>query len=129
MVEPSRHKPALVGTGKILLEYQLAVADDDHGMNIGVGFLQPRRDAQSRAPSRPTLSGEAMVQPSFSAVGVPQAGLVSAYAVAIEPAAAKTAARRGAAIVCCPRACCRLRFRCYAGGGTEIFTDGRSSIF
>src|SRR5450755_563243 len=50
MVEPSRNVPVLVGTGKILLEDQLAVTDDDHGVNVGFGFLQPRSDgAESRA--------------------------------------------------------------------------------
>src|SRR6478672_13110924 len=39
--------------------------------------------AQRRELSRPTLSGEAMVQPSPSAVGVPQGGLVCAQPVAV----------------------------------------------
>jgi hypothetical protein len=37
--------PGIVVARKILLEYQFAVADDDHRMNVGITVLQPCRDA------------------------------------------------------------------------------------
>ena len=45
-----RLAPGLVEAREILLEHQLAVAGDDHGVNVGAGELQPRGDAaQARA--------------------------------------------------------------------------------
>src|SRR6266516_3758340 len=47
----------------------------------------------SRAPSRPTLSGESMVQPSPRAAGTPQAGFVWPSACVADAASTKTAAK------------------------------------
>src|SRR5215207_7140998 len=42
---PFAHPPWFVVTRKILLENELAVAGDHHGMDIGVGGREPRGDA------------------------------------------------------------------------------------
>ena len=76
IVLPATLSPRFVITGEILLEHQLAMTDDNHGVNVGFGFLQPAAMPQSRTLSRPTLSGELIVHPSPRAAGTPQAGLV-----------------------------------------------------
>ena len=42
---PFAHAPGFVVTGEVLLENELVVPDDRHGMNVGVGGCEPRGDA------------------------------------------------------------------------------------
>src|SRR5437899_3029673 len=90
-----------------------------------------------RAPSRPTLSGEAVAQPSSSEAGDPQAKFLRPSDVSFDCADAFDAISKAAppkqkrhirgklARMVIPS----LSDKYYAGGGTETFTDGRSSIF
>ena len=45
IVLPVALSPGLVIAREILLEDELAMAGDDHGVNVGLGFLQPGGDA------------------------------------------------------------------------------------
>ena len=127
-VELSRDVPALVGAGIILFEYEFAVTHDDHGMNVGFGFLQPCGDgAEPRAVEADAFGGgddpaivecrgcaanHAGLSPHRCARDQQQHG---SEAEVLQFSADLTHATAS-------------DFEYYAGGGTEIFTDGRSSM-
>src|SRR6185436_4973847 len=130
IVLPATLSPGFVITGEILLEHQSAVAGDDHAVNVGLGFLQPGGDAaKPRAIEADTVRG--IDDPAIakrrghtaSRVGLAQ-GLRGGCREQDDGGEAEA-----------PQSCATLVHvavsisRCYAGGGTEIFTEGRSSIF
>ena len=122
--------PGLVISCKVLLEDELAVTNDDHGVNVGFGFLEPRRDGAQpytieagafRRIDRPAVAKCGGYTASRISLAQRLRGRRSEHEDGGEAEAPQLFATLAHAAVSCSR--------CYAGGGTEIFTDGRSSIF
>jgi hypothetical protein len=106
------------------------MTDDHHGVNVGVGFLQPVGDAaQPRAVEADAIRG-------IDGPAVAKGGGNTTNRICLaqrlrcrrrehedggEAEALQLLATLAHAAVSCSRG--------YAGGGTEIFTEGRSSIF
>ena len=97
-----RLAPELVDAGEILLEGELTVARDHHGVDLGVGEFQPLlgwRTAARRRGRR--CRARRCVQPSSSVAGMPQAGLVwPVRRRAIAPARAARRDARAEALQC-----------------------------
>ena len=105
------------------------MTNDDHGVNVGFGFLEPRRDdAQPytieagafRRIDRPAVAKCGGYTASRISLAQRLRGRRSEHEDGEAEAPQLFATLAHAAVSCS---------RCYAGGGTEIFTDGRSIIF
>ena len=68
-----RHAPRIIVAGEILLEHQLAMTDDDYGMNVGIGGRESGRNAAETCTVEPNVLG-VVDWPTVIEVDGPSAG-------------------------------------------------------